>query len=294
MKSYTVDGNVVNFNEELSKMLKDDDDDDDDVDDTNKCRITNQPLTDKYVTLECNHKFNYDALYKEICKQKYVFKTYDDEHLKKNDKLLFLKSGKDYFIRCPYCRHIQFEVIPYYEGLGIEEKYGVNSVKKDNRQYYLHGQRFILGVECFHTEKGEKCCNAFSTTLKDTGLTYCNKHYLSALKKYRNEINAKLEAEKNAENEKKQIAKLNALEKMNAHKKALEELNTERAANGLALLKRLPPVKKSIDDKYVENDALTQPINESGCVAILKYGIRKGECCGVGKYEYCGKHLPKS
>jgi len=81
MKSYTVDGTVVNFNEELTKMLETDDDDD--VDDTNKCRITDQPLTDKYVTLECNHKFNYAALYKEICKQKYVFKKYDNEHLKK-------------------------------------------------------------------------------------------------------------------------------------------------------------------------------------------------------------------
>ena len=291
MKSYTVDGTVVNFNEELTKMLEDEDDDD--VDDTNKCRITDQPLTDKYVTLECNHKFNYVSLYKEICKQKYVFKTYDNEHLKKKERYLLLKSGKDYFIRCPYCRHIQFEVIPYYEELGIEEKYGVNSIKPDGRQYYLHGQWFILGVECLHTENGHKCYNACSTTLKDTGLTYCNVHYLNALKKYRDEINAKIEAEKNAEKEKKNLAKLEALEKMNARKKALEDLNAERASKGLTQLKRLPPVKKPIVDNYIENDALSQPLNESGCVAILKYGIRKGECCGVGKYEYCGKHLPK-
>lgn len=291
MKSYTVDGNVVNFNKELSKLLEDDDDVDDDI---NKCRITDQPLTDKYVTLECNHKFNYDALHKEICKQKYVFKTYDNEHLKKKERYLLLKSGKDYFIRCPYCRHIQFEVIPYYEELGIEEKYGVNSVKPDNRKYYLHGQWFILGVECLHIENGEKCYNACSTTLKDTGLTYCNMHYLNALKKYMDEINAKIEAEKNAENEKKHIAKMEALEKINARKKALEELNVERAAKGLTLLKRLPPVKKAIDSNNVEKYALNKAINESGCVAILKYGIRKGECCGIGKHEYCGKHLPKS
>ena len=61
-----------NFYEELYKSLDQSDDDDD----TKLCQITYLPLTDHSVTLECSHHFNYDALYTEICKQKFELKTY--------------------------------------------------------------------------------------------------------------------------------------------------------------------------------------------------------------------------
>jgi hypothetical protein len=73
MTKYTIEGNV-NFQDELYKMLNEDSDDEDV---TNLCQITGLPLTDKHVTLECNHRFNYVSLYNEIYKQKHVFKTYN-------------------------------------------------------------------------------------------------------------------------------------------------------------------------------------------------------------------------
>ena len=57
------------FYEELYKSL----DTNDDNNSNEVCQITGMPLIDKYVTLECGHKFNYDAIYTEIHKQKFIF-----------------------------------------------------------------------------------------------------------------------------------------------------------------------------------------------------------------------------
>ena len=56
MKKYSVGNVQINFNEELKKMIEMDDVDDDE----NNCKISGSPLIDNCVTLECNHKFNYD------------------------------------------------------------------------------------------------------------------------------------------------------------------------------------------------------------------------------------------
>ena len=50
--------------------------------------------------------------------------------LNKNNLKKFLSSKLDYFIKCPYCRDIQFTILPYYEELGLEAKYGVNTLDK--------------------------------------------------------------------------------------------------------------------------------------------------------------------
>ena len=120
MSKYTIEGNI-NFQEELYKLLDEESDNEDEL-----CQITGLPLKDKFVTLECNHHFNYDAVYKEIYKQKYEFKTYDLNSLQKNDLQKFRDSKLDYFIKCPYCRNLQFTILPYYEELGLKEIYGIN------------------------------------------------------------------------------------------------------------------------------------------------------------------------
>ncbi len=123
MTKYNIEGNI-NFYDELFKSLDESDDDDD----TKRCQITGLPLDDKAVTLECNHHFNYDALYKEICKQKFDFKTYEVHHLSKNEQIKFLATKLDYYIKCPYCRNMSFSILPYYEELGLPKKYGINSL----------------------------------------------------------------------------------------------------------------------------------------------------------------------
>ena len=96
MSNYTIEGNI-NFYDELYKCLDDDSENDED----NICQISGLPLSNNCIQLECNHKFNYDALYTEICKQKYDFKTYRLEFLSKTDVQRFQESGKNYFIKCP-------------------------------------------------------------------------------------------------------------------------------------------------------------------------------------------------
>jgi len=84
------------------KALKEDDDV---VDDTaNKCMITHLPLTFNAVTLNCNHSFNYIALYTELCMH--------------NNK----KS-----ISCPYCRITSDKYIPFIPLANVTRVPGVNA-----------------------------------------------------------------------------------------------------------------------------------------------------------------------
>ena len=120
---YNIEGGI-NFYDELNKSLKDDKDDKDEM---MECLITCMPLTENHITLECNHKFNYIALYKEIVKQKLVYKTYSQHTLNAKDMQKFREVKQDYFIRCPYCRNIQFDILPYYPEMTLPEIYGINS-----------------------------------------------------------------------------------------------------------------------------------------------------------------------
>ena len=69
--------NCIDFYSELKKELS--------VDSTNKeqcCLITQMPLSDNYITLECNHKFNYLPLYNEVVKQKACLNSLETTRLK--------------------------------------------------------------------------------------------------------------------------------------------------------------------------------------------------------------------
>ena len=59
---------TISFNEELMKMLNDNDNKNEDFE--NKCLISGEELEDNFITLECNHKFNYKHIYNEVHKQK--------------------------------------------------------------------------------------------------------------------------------------------------------------------------------------------------------------------------------
>ena len=140
MVKYTIEGNI-NFYEELYKSF-------DDLDDTitELCQITGMPLIDRFVILECNHKFNYNAIYKEIYKQKFIFRSYNYETLISSELAKFKESKKDYFIKCPYCRSIQFTLLPYYEDMEHEKRYGINSLEKGlvDSNYILASKRVLF------------------------------------------------------------------------------------------------------------------------------------------------------
>ena len=301
MLRYTIEGNI-NFQDELYKLLDIDSDDEDKL-----CQITGVQLTDKHVILECNHHFNYDALYKEIYNQKYKFRTYDIGTLTQQNKVKFKDSKLDYYIKCPYCRNIQFTILPYYKELGLKEIYGINSLDKtlpnsivicgsscnvssfshshDNYTYKLYGKIFKKGSCCEKINSfGDECPHIYVTLISETQLSYCKHHYKNVIKSLKisekkKMMDAKLAVEKQRE------------DKLNEKKKLLEEKN-------------LKQVKKQINAK-VENIVEQDPhviqnyISEEEievCNAILKTGPNKGKLCGCKKIEkngLCKRHSLK-
>ena len=311
MPNYTIEGNI-NFHEELYKLLDEDSEDEDML-----CQITGLPLKDRSVTLECNHHFNYDALYKEIYKQKFEFKTYETHSLTKKDFQKFNSSKLDYFIRCPYCRNIQFTVLPYYDDLGLEQVYGINSLDKSlqpilqlkqNHKQPYYGDKDYSFVKYGTTFKWGNCCqkiikNAqeqvlwqcnryYVAKIPGTELIYCNIHYKEAVK------NHKI-AQKTLEITTKLAIKKDKEAKLNERKKLFEEMNAERVSNGLLPLKRMPVIKKKVENTVEQqNNQIQQyiPEEENGCNALLKSGPNKGKICGCKKIEangLCKRHLPK-
>lgn len=292
MSKYIIEGDL-NFYDELYKSL----DDKDDNEENNVCQITGLPLVEKSVTLECNHKFNYHALYKEICRQKFHFRTYVTAQLNKNNLKKFLSSNLDYFIICPYCRDLQFTILPYYEELGLEAKYGVNSLDKgysykpiatnsysETSCYMIYGVMFEKnGPSCNKLYFSGECCkDKFTALIPNTHLSYCRTHYKDALREYKIEEKKKLMDKKNTL----------ILEK----KKLLEDTNAERVAKGLAPLKRL--IKKKVENVV---QTATNTVNvyvpeeepSSGCNALLKTGVNKGKHCGCKKINtdgLCKRH----
>ena len=72
-------------------------------DNNNVCLISSMPLDDAFICLPCNHKFNYINIYNEIIKQKQKFSNLETCKLKINQ------------IKCPYCRTIHNNLLPYYK-----------------------------------------------------------------------------------------------------------------------------------------------------------------------------------
>lgn len=307
MSKYLITNNI-DFQKELHKLLDEDSDDEDSL-----CQITGLKLEDNHITLECKHKFNYKALYTEICKQRFEFKTYDANLLLKKDQLKFRDSKLDYFLKCPYCRNIQFTVLPYYEELGLEKIYGINttdkkfatnnttivlnnsvqsSISHQNKEYTfkMYGALFKFG-DC--SEKisnfGDKCKSSYVATIPNTNLSYCRFHYKEGLK------NHKL-CEKNRIMNQKMALKKEKENKLNETKKLLEEKNAERELKGLPPLKRLPTNKiKNVVEQQQSLIGQYVPEEDSviiGCKSILKSGPRKGTPCGnkVINNGLCSRH----
>ena len=311
MSKFTMEGNI-NFQDELYKLLDEDSENEDEL-----CQITGLPLKDKSVILECNHHFNYDALYKEIYKQKYEFRTYDTQQLSKKDLQKFRESKLDYFIKCPYCRNLQFTILPYYKELGLKEIYGINSLDKtlpntviiNNHQSSCHnsgpyygepnytfnafGITFKFG-QCSQSINsfGDKCSCKYVGQIPNTQLVYCKYHYKVGLRNYKMSERKKLI-------DAKAVIKKEKEEKINERKKLLEEKNAEREAKGLPPLKRLPIIKKKAENVVEQqNNPIQQyvPEEENGCIVILKSGLNKGKKCGCKKVEangLCRRHCPK-
>lgn len=112
---YNIEDNI-DFYSELLKIKTDTEDPQLKDDGNELCLISNNKLTDNYVTLLCGHKFNYIPLYHDIYNHKTKYNT------KENDRL------KYYELRCPYCRKKQNKLLPYCPELIPEKTHGVNDI----------------------------------------------------------------------------------------------------------------------------------------------------------------------
>ena len=300
MPKYIIEGGI-NFYEELYKSLDNNDNNTNNEEENNNvCQITGMPLVDNYITLECSHKFNYDSLYKEICKQKYVFKTYSVETLTNSEYQKIKDSQKDYFIKCPYCRCIQFTLLPYYPDGSCESKYGINSLEKTqndivflikpvtihNHQYSFYGYLFQKGV-CCQTVLGIKndlpvfCQLTYTSFILEMNKSFCPTHIRKEVTNYKNEKKKQLREHKLAEKQKQK--------EISNEKKKEKQLEKQEK-------KKKIPIKNIVISQNIQigefNDD-SPVITEDTCSTILKTGSKKGQQCGssIKQNGLCTRHL---
>lgn len=284
MPNYKIEGNIDFYSSLYSSL--DYDSDQDIKDNKSICEISGTKLLANFVTLECKHTFNYDALYTEICKQKYDFQSYTTDVLSKTDIQKIRDKKLDYYIKCPYCRHIQFELLPFYDDLPFQKKYGVNTEDPDfkvikssyvpstvpnNYTFHIYGYQFTKGWCCKETTNSSgkivPCYNTYSTPIvapDGSSKSFCPNHVRVEVKAYKLEVK----------------------------KKAIED--------------KLLAKQKTIADKILakgENNKVPTLCLPCSCTAVLKTGLRKGEACGlkvssvndlnVNKNNLCKRHQPK-
>ena len=121
--NYSIEGNIDFYKELLESVCETTlDEKKDEKKEDELCLITQQPLEEHFIVLDCNHKFNYLPLFHEVKRQKskqYVWNQYDPVRLKINE------------IKCPYCRQVQPKLLPYVKIPGnLTISYGVTFPEK--------------------------------------------------------------------------------------------------------------------------------------------------------------------
>ena len=231
------------------------------------CLISNVKLDNNFVQLKCGHKFNYGPLFKDILNYKKKFNNMEQTKLKSNE------------IRCPYCRKIQQDLLPYYTELAFPKEHGVNYLDPLKNNY----------VSSYNL------CQ-FETIITDiSGVTTVNKCYHygythGVLKeKYKN-------SNKYCYTHKKVLVK--ELKQQEKDKIKLEKLLLKEEAKKKKLeLKQL--LKNNNKIKDCENVVISDIIinnenhNINGCISLIKSGQRKGDKCGLKICEdfLCKRHF---
>ena len=293
-KKYTIEGNI-NFFDELYKSLDVNEDPNKNESDNNLCLISKLPLTEKFVKLVCGHKFNYVPLYNDIVNHKLKFNNMEgtQSHLKQNQ------------IRCPYCRTVQNELLPYYEDIpGVKKIHKVNYIdinivnnvnavsnsslpSTGNCMYSFISPNFNPELPESTQNPKQICCNKFTYlySIIDDNNNYCYEH-LKVVKK------ANLLAEK----EKIKKTKADAKQKEKEAKQQAKLKEKEEKKQAKYATKNASSV--SIVDNNETNTVigiidLTNTTNiNPGCVQITKSGQHKGTQCGVKIFcnNLCKRH----
>jgi len=287
---YIIEGGL-DFYEELYKSLDEGDEYKNDV-----CLITNQPLIEIYVTLDCNHKFNYIPLFNDIKNHKKKFNTLESDRLGQNE------------IRCPYCRNKQKKLLPYYPIMGETMKViGVNALPEPPPGWE-HGI-------CAWDEgySANKCCS-INVILLSNNKTYCQTHCMNMKNILKREaerqakkaekqakkdalIKAKMEEKQKAKEEKQKAKeenmikrKIKTTQEMN-HGKNKRIKKTESAQPAEPKESTVSTVSTDNIDELNENNE-NVVISAQTCTQMIKYGANKGHQCKCKVYlmGICKRH----
>ena len=273
MPKYMVDGKEFDFHSELYESLDDtnnnNNNNNNNETDINRCLITDEILIENYITLSCNHKFNYLAIFNDIVNHKKKFNHLESNIVKTNE------------IRCPYCRTRHQELLPYYDMPGVTQIHGVNFIDETKKSHSNAN---------YSSSNYEKCC--YKTVVDETeikcylscyhsqpledGKFYCYRHKRLMIKQFAKEKLAK-------QKEESKIAKLEAKQKAKAAKTELKQKEKEAKIEAKQKEKESTlKTKKSTKVINVNENVVIGEINivSDGCVQILKTGIKKGTHCG--------------
>jgi hypothetical protein len=296
MVNYIIEDNI-DFFQELYKSLDNEESDENKINEDNEfainsnlCLITNQPLENNHIIMKCGHKFNYIPLYKYLINYKQKFNTMENAKQK-------LDINE---IRCPYCRHKQRELLPYYEDMN-----GIKKINGINNEYIKPNLNVKNPSCCFkiYSKNNENnnmyftCGRIFTCQLpdkfkeKDEGF-YCSFHIKKTIQKIEKEEKEEIKKKKMAEKEKFIEEKLKAKEEM---KKAKLEAKTQlQIQKQNQKLKKMSKIENQLIEK-IEGKEETENIiidNTNFCQSIIKCGINKGKHCSFKIFQngLCKRH----
>jgi hypothetical protein len=326
MTNYIIEGNV-DFYQELYNSLDFDEIYNDD--DNNLCLITNQPLVENFIKMECGHKFNYLPLFNDIKNHKQKFNGMEGSSSKLNMNQ----------IRCPYCRKIQIGILPYYEDMELGKIVGVNYINPNPKPccYKYKYCDFLTpnpnycaeGINPLESSLNDtdnckffKCKHKYALQINSGIIAvenygdekhYCWSHKKLMIKKYKKEILDKQKEETKKEKLKiKEELKKEKEEKKQKEKeekqKAKEELKMKsKGENNIKSIKNNS--KKEIKLKSIKNEnesiisseniilgpsIVMDSIDENElCIEIIKSGMKKGSQCSCKKFNdnLCKRHF---
>lgn len=223
-----------------------------------KCLITDEKLCKDHITLKCGHKFNYIPLYKEVLFQKCsmlpknvsskIVTMYIKNTPQSNISTVMynisynLETTKVSYneMKCPYCRSITPNILPYYPYPDVNRIKYVNSPAD-------------LGLPALTCEYNS---NVDGVTKCRTGCVYQEKYDMMLCARHFNKLETKVEAEAENETENETIPNIRTSRRRTAAKTTTSD----------------------VDDKNViisHNNPAT-----SVCSFVLLSGPRKGCPCG--------------
>ena len=305
MNKYIIEGGI-DFYEELYKFLDIEETNEKTEEDNKLCLITNQPLVENFVQLNCGHKFNYGPLFLDLKNHKQKFNLMEGSSSK-------LSTDE---IRCPYCRTRQKGVLPYYEELGFPKINGVNDINpfisnKSISSSYKICEFISLNskfdpsgnnpiefnssnsgnckfIKCY--QGGSKLGNGFENYGDEKH--YCYNHKKEIIKKYKKEIKDKeKEQAKKVKDEEKQKAKD---EVKKAKEEAKEQSKKEKEEIKKTLKKEPITVIEAINVVIITGKtSIIDSVVNTGCIEILKSGQNKGKPCGckIILDDLCNRHF---